>query len=698
MTEMDKTDSRSDTTTDSSGQSMDVEPSSPINPSTSTNPTTSEQTSNQSRPGTSAGRRRKVPDSVTPNACTHCKKARAKCDGGKPACRRCVQRRFADSCHYELHAKTAKEQMIREIQRLQRKNEYLEEEKDTLGEKNSWIEKIMGSLEEDGQGSEIISRLKRGESHKSIAEWLGRPLVNPDTQRLSPTTEHQIGQAIEQYHRSLVDHHDPRYWTNVSTEAELIEHLVKLYFTWIHPVHMMFDEEHFRSSFNDCSDVYCSSALVNIICAMSCHLLHDTRDDDEQTKSGIESLRTQFLNESRSLMKNADPSKMTSIQTYAIMFLVELGSGHGLMASSHLRLAVENLTAKKTAEQSSEAEEVTAWGILTLHTAWSGLIYQKPVAPISTHANPFANMAVHQAEGGWSMYRQPGDSNLEIGDQSTDGRQSFVTVTACEHAKLYRIVHECILVYCGARGKVSAGSLLDIFQRYMVWKDGLPPELGTVEGQPLPHVLFLHVEYYTALIQLLQPLLQLDHFYQESYEQLVQVVVHHAKMGVELLIRYKNIYTNFYLSPLQLFCMVHLCDAVVRYDGHGETTPRTVKFCLTSLEEAKVGYPLAGSLQQMFRLSLGDYGIPVPNGVERMIGKSARMGPEELLDACTRSTYKQPFSQILPNMEADLGQNFVNGWQGIAEGRLAESSFGERSRSGPLGGKERLAIGSLLNL
>ena len=54
-------------------------------------------------------------------------------------------------------------------------------------------------------------------------------------------------------------------------------------------------------------------------------------------------------------MKDANFEKMTSIQTYAIMFLVELGSGHGLIASSHLRLA-------------SEAEEVTAWGILTLHT------------------------------------------------------------------------------------------------------------------------------------------------------------------------------------------------------------------------------------------------------------------------------------------------------------------------------------------
>lgn len=89
------------------------------------------------------------------------------------------------------------------------------------------------------------------------------------------------------------------------------------------------------------------------------------------------------------------------------------------------------------------------------------------------------------------MYRQPGDSNLELGYQSTDDRRSFATLTACEHAKLYRVVHESILVYCGARGKVSAHSLLDIFQRYIAWKDGLPPELGNLEGQPLPHVLFL---------------------------------------------------------------------------------------------------------------------------------------------------------------------------------------------------------------
>ena len=263
--------------------------------------------------------------------------------------------------------------MIREIQRLQRKNEFLEEEKDSLGKKYSWFEKIIRSIKDDGQAIEAIQRLKRGESNQAIAEWLGRISVGSADQASSPPTEHRISQVIEQYHRVLIENHDPRYWTNVSTGAELIEHLIKLYFTWIHPAHMLFDEEHFMSSFKACSDVYCSSALVNIICAMSCHLLHDTRDDDEETESGIESLRTQFLNESKSLMKDADFEEMTSIQTYAIMFLEELGSGHGLIASSHLRLAQESLLSKYSSKQSFESEEVAAWGVLTLHTFVSTL-------------------------------------------------------------------------------------------------------------------------------------------------------------------------------------------------------------------------------------------------------------------------------------------------------------------------------------
>ena len=171
------------------------------------------------------------------------------------------------------------------------------------------------------------------------------------------------------------------------------------------------------------------------------------------------------------------------------------------------------------------------------------------------------------------------------------------------------------------------------------------------------------------------------------------VVVNHAKIGMELLTRYKLIYSNCYLSPLQLFCLVNLADALVRYDDHGDATRRTVEFCLTSLEEAKAGYPVAGPLQEMFRVSLTEYGIRVSDELERMIRVPARMTPEQLLDACTRPTYKQPIAQITHNMEPDIGQGFIDGLQRLAEVPLKESPSSGSNRRG-----ERMDIRSLLNL
>ncbi len=259
--------------------------------------------------------------------------------------------------------------MVREIQRLQRRNEDLEEEKDTLGEKNSWIEQIMSSLKDNGLGKAIINRLKRGESHQSIAEWLGRPLVGSgDAQELSPTTERSVSQAIEQYYQRLVDNRDPRYWTNVTQDTQLIEHLMTLYFTWIHPVHMLFDERRFMASLRHCSEEHCSSALVSVICAVSCHLLHNIDNDDDQMNAAVDSLRNQFMEATRNMMKDADDGRMTTVQTHAVMYLAEFGTGHGLIAASHLRLAVETLIEKQNSEQAEESERVAVWGILSLHT------------------------------------------------------------------------------------------------------------------------------------------------------------------------------------------------------------------------------------------------------------------------------------------------------------------------------------------
>ena len=254
--------------------------------------------------------------------------------------------------------------MVRQIRNLQQRNDFLEEENDQLGEKNVWIEKIMRELRTDGQGSEIISRLKRGDSHQSIAEWLGRPLV-PSA---SPQTEREVSLAIEQYHQRFVNTRDPRYWTNATNDPQLIEHLITLYFTWIHPVHMLFDERPFMTSFRECSDSYCAPALVNVILAVSCHLLHKIEADDPEIRVAVDHLRNRFMEETRSLMKSIDHAKMTTVQTHAVMFLAEFGSGHGLMATSHLRLAVELLIERMYSDQAETSERIATWGIATLHT------------------------------------------------------------------------------------------------------------------------------------------------------------------------------------------------------------------------------------------------------------------------------------------------------------------------------------------
>lgn len=218
---------------------------------------------------------------------------------------------------------------------------------------------------------------------------------------------------------------------------------------------------------------------------------------------------------------------------------------------------------------------------------------------------------------------------------------------------------------------------------------------GTLESIIRRLTVFPSIQYHTAIVQLLQPLLHLDSIHRDAFVQIQSLVVGHAHAGLHLLVQYQKSYSNFYLSPLQLLCLVQICDAVVRYDGLGDTTPQTIHFCMASLEDAKGGYPFAGPLQKMFRLSLTEYNLPVPNEVERLMGAAASLGPDELLNACTRSTYRQPITLILPNVESGVAQDFTTAWQGsTTQHGCGKGGTRERSESGK--GK-RVEIGSMLN-
>ena len=152
--------------------------------------------------------------------------------------------------------------------------------------------------------------------------------------------------------------------------------------------------------------------------------------------------------------------------------------------------------------------------------------------------------------------------------------------------------------------------------------------------------------------------------------------------------------------------MVHICDVLVRHDSKNPTTPETIRFCFESLQELKTNYPIAGPLQQMFRLSLAENNMPVPDDLESLIGNSSRYGPEDFLNTCTRASYRQPIKQLLPNLDPGLGIEFVQEYQRMEEEGLfpvfqaSEGSQASRkslSHSTDDGKQGLMRIDSLLN-
>lgn len=217
-----------------------------------------------------------------------------------------------------MHSKAAKDQMMSEINRLRLENQHLVQQNSALIEKNDMLENVVQSLKNDKRGHDIIRRLKRGDDHETIAEWLGRPLV-PDLGSVSPESEKQLNISIHRYRQRWVESQNPCYWTNVTSNAVLVEHLVTLYLTWIHPLHTLFDEDKFMESFRTCVDVYCSHSLVNAICAAACHVLRSEWRNDEGAHGGIDHLQSRFMDEVEELQVDCDASKMTAVQSWAIV-------------------------------------------------------------------------------------------------------------------------------------------------------------------------------------------------------------------------------------------------------------------------------------------------------------------------------------------------------------------------------------------
>lgn len=556
--------------------------------------------------------------------------------------------------------------MVRRIKNLEQQNAELQ---DSAKEKDIWIESIFNALANDERGPEVLEKLRQGQTYEQVAEWLGRPPFE-DVGRLSATSEYRLSDIAKKYEEAMNLDATPEniqslQWTDVTSNEALTHHLMALYFAWVHPVHMVFSETHFMSSYRSGDRTYCTPSLVNAICGMGCFYLVDEGGDETVAKD----LSCQFLMQVHQDIAMEDQTKPIFATTYAILFLIELSAGQARKASSHLRLAVESLHRANVAGFSSEAFEITSWGIHTLNTAWAGFTYQKPSMPMSPRAIVFKDVELDKEGACWQPYRVPQDNAMsEI--------PSHAIRTAKELARLNQIILETINVYCGSCGRVTAKSILYLYRRYLQWKEALPPTMRIDESdsQPLPHVYSLHAHYHVALCQLFQPLLDYDRFSQVTLDHIRNITTQAAEDGIKVLRAYQKFFSARYQVPLQSFCLVHLCDTLVRRGRSDVDTQSVVTFCLEMLHLALPGFVFIGPLQAMFCQMILEQRLPLPKDVNKLMGGRTQYGLEEFLDACERVTYAQPIDVLLERLDPLIADKFEGEWHDFIEAHGGNNS------------------------
>ena len=182
------------------------------------------------------------------------------------------------------------------------------------------------------------------------------------------------GENLSEHHGS---NQEDEPWTTVTSDIEVVKHLLALYFCWEYPIFASLSKEHFLEDFRQGNPRYCSPLLVNSLLALACRW-----SDRSSARSDLEqSVPTgdDFFAEALKLFEaEEDHRELTTIQALGIMSIREASCGRvseGIYFSGQsMRLAIEmglHLEAEdgsqsKVADADEAVRGATFWGAFSL--------------------------------------------------------------------------------------------------------------------------------------------------------------------------------------------------------------------------------------------------------------------------------------------------------------------------------------------
>ncbi|QIW98958.1 hypothetical protein AMS68_004476 [Peltaster fructicola] len=488
-------------------------------------------------------------------ACIACRKRKSKCDGNTPACAACSQV-YNTECIYDPNSDH------------RRKGVY-KNDADNVKAKDSTlhilIQAILNSSEDDVP--DLIRDIRTCESLDDIAERIvaksngeevDEDLDNDEVMLSSPPSfesklygkmgDLRLDAGAVRYiggTSNLIyvgesgsipqdSHGQPQHesyilsWTQVTDDAELVQHLLNMYFTWHYTFFTTLPKQLFYRDFELGRPPagrarYCSPILVNAMLALGCHFTAHTgaRDvaDDSATAGD------HFFREAKRLLMEDDVLEtpdLTTVQALALMSVREAGCGREakgwVYSGMSFRMSQDmglHLDSKQLShdnqlsgdENEDDARKITFWGGFLFDKCWSNYLGRLPQLPRSIVTTDKFEVFPEEDAADWSPY-------TDSGFTAAHSQPARTRAVALQIAKLCEISNDLIQNFYNptdmdkVKGKQSElKKLSEIHTRLESWHRELPQELEPKEGG-LSSVLVMHMFFQLLFIHLFRPFLR----------------------------------------------------------------------------------------------------------------------------------------------------------------------------------------------